>query len=146
MKDSKGFFEIFDGLMAIVLLFTIFLIFNFVLTVPDSSVSSISHEFKESQDVMEQLATKTNIDEDSFLDEITAILKEGKNSKRSVREVSALCKNKFKILGLDRNYYFTETSHLNGDEIISDGNIDSANNITPACRYCGDYCYVLYVW
>lgn len=143
MNDNKGFFEIFDGLIAIVLLFTVFLLFNLVINVPDNSVSTTTYEFKQSQDFMEQLASKTNITDSSFLDEITEVLKEGRNSKNSVRKVSELCENEFKKLGLKKGYYFTETNHLNGDKILASGNIQYANNITTAIRHCGDYCYVL---
>lgn len=144
MDDNKGFFEIIDGFIAIVLIFTVFLLFNLVITVPDNSVSATTYEFKQSQDVMEQLASKTNISDYSFLDEITDVLKDGRNSKNSVRKVSLLCEKKFKNLGLTTGYYFTEMNHLNGNKIIASGNIKQANNITVATRHCGNYCYVLY--
>lgn len=144
MNDKRGFLEIFDGLMAIVLLFTVFLLFNLVVTIPDSSVSTTTYESKQSQDIMEQLSSKTNITDSSFLDDITEVLKDGGNSKNSIRKVSALCEKKFKSLGLTEGYYFTETNHLNGDKIIANGNIKTASNITTATRHCGDYCYVLY--
>ena len=83
MDDNKGFFEIFDGLIAVILIFTVFLLFNLVITVPSDSVSTTAYEFKQSQDIMEQLASKTNITDSSFLDEITNILKDGKDSKNS---------------------------------------------------------------
>lgn len=143
MDDNKGFFEIFDGLIAVILIFTGFLLFNLVITVPSDSVSTTAYEFKQSQDIMEQLASKTNITDFSFLDEITNILKDGKDSKNSIRKVSALCEKKFKNLGLTTDYYFTEMNHLNGDKIIASGNIKTADNITTAMRHCGDYCYVL---
>ena len=94
---TKDFFEIIDGLISIVLLFTVFLIFNLVLTVPDNSVSTTTYEFKQSQDIMEQLASKTNISDYSLLDEITEVLKDGRNSKNSVRKVSLLCEKSLKI-------------------------------------------------
>ena len=143
MVDNRGFLEIFDGLIAIILLFTVFLIFNLVIAIPDNSVSTTTHDFKQSQDIMEQLSSKTNITDSTFLDEITQILKEGKNSKNSIRKVSSLCEKEFKKLGLTEGYYFTETNHLNGDKIIASGNIKYANNITTASRHCGNYCYVL---
>lgn len=146
MNDNRGYLAIFDGMLAVILLFTVFLIFNLVVSIPNDSVSTSVQEFKDSQDVMEQLATKVNITDVSFLESVTAILKEGKNSKWSVREVSKMCGEKFKNLGLKSNYYFTETNHLKGDEIISNGDIDSASNITTVSRNYEDYCYVLYVW
>lgn len=144
--NNKGYFEIFDGLMAVILLFTVFLIFNLGLNVPNDSVSTVSHDFRESQDFMEQLSSKVNITDTSFLEDISEVLREGHNSKNSMRMVSSMCEKKFKTLGLEGSYYFTETNHLNGDKIIASGNIDSATNITTASRHCGDYCYVLYVW
>ena len=144
--NNKGYFALFDGIVAIIILFTVFLIFNLVISVPDNSVSTVSYEFKDSQDVMEQLSSKVNITDVSFLESITSILENGRNSKASIRKVSVLCGEKFKNLGLTKNYYFTETHHLNGVEIISNGNMESASNITTASRNYGDYCYVLYVW
>lgn len=143
MNDNRGFFEIFDGLIAIIILLFIFLMFNLVLTLPNNQVSTTTHEFKDSQDVMEQLSAKTNITDESFLEEITEVLKEGRNSKKSLREVSSMCEKKFKTLGLEGTYYFTETNYLNGDKIVSSGNINSVNNVTIASRHCRDYCYVL---
>lgn len=146
MNDNKGYLAIFDGLIAIILLFTIFLIFNLVASTPNSSISTTVSDFKDSQDIIEQLTTKVNITDVSFLQHITSILKEGKNSKKSIVVVSKLCEEKFKNLGLTSNYYFTETNYLNNEKIISSGNIDAANNITTTSRTYDDYCYVLYVW
>ncbi|MDO5847986.1 MAG: hypothetical protein Q4P18_00415 [Methanobrevibacter sp.] len=144
--NDKGYFEIIDGILAIILIFTVFSIFNLVLSVPNESVSSSVYEFKSSQDIMEQLSSKVDVADVSFLEEITNILKENKNSKRSVKIVSSLCDEKFKILGLKKNYYFTETNHLNKDKISSNGNINAANNLNVASRFCDDYYYVLYTW
>ena len=94
---------------------------------------------------METLSGKINFTDRTFLGEISAILKENKNSKKSTREVSDICKNKFDSFKL-KNYKFCENNKLKGKVLASKGNYDKADKVTVATRTYRDYSYTLYVW
>ncbi len=144
MKDESGYLAIIDGLIAIILIFSVFLIFNLILNVPENTYTVVSHENTVSQDVMQQLDTNINLTDKTFLEEISAILDKNKHSKKSIREVSKLCEAKFNQLGLKNNYLFKETNV--GFDIIEKGNYQTSQNVSTSSRNCGDYCFKLYVW
>lgn len=144
MNNQQGYLAIIDGIIAIVLLFSAFLVFNLVLTVPDSSYIVVSHENTKAQDVIQQLSTNINLTDKTFLEEISAILDENKHSKKSIREVSKLTEEKLGQLGLENNYLFRETNV--GFDIVGKGSPESEVDVSVASRNCGKYCFKLYVW
>ena len=76
---------------------------------------------------------------------ITGILKENKNSKKSVLEVSQICGDKlaeFKI----KNYRFVESNHLNSKVLAESGDFTKAEDVSVATRNFDGYSYTLYVW
>ena len=94
---------------------------------------------------MELLSGKINFNDDTFLERISGILKDNKNSKNSIRQVSAISKEKLDSYNL-KNYQFQENNVLNGKVLASSGNLNRANEVNVATRNYGDYSYTLYVW
>lgn len=144
--DEKGFLEVIDALIAILIIFSVFLLFNNLITIPQADISKNSYEFKQASDVMEQLSSKINVSDKSFLGDISGILKENKDSKSSIHKVGGMVKKRLHILGIDKNYYFSESNHLDNVEIASNGDFKHAQNYTVASRSFGDYCYTLYLF
>ena len=144
MKDQKGYLAIIDGMIAILILFSVFLMFNLILEVPDTSYTVLSHKNTKAQNILQQLSTNINVTDMTFLEEISAILDKDRHSKKSIREISTLSEVKLKQLGLEDNYLFTETNV--GFDILKKGNHESSPNLSVASRNCGRYCFRLYVW
>ena len=88
---------------------------------------------------------KVDFEDKTFLNHITGILKENKNSKKSVLEVSQICGDKlaeFKI----KNYRFVESNHLNSKVLAESGDFTKAEDVSVATRNFDDYSYTLYIW
>lgn len=145
MLDEKGNFFIIDAILAIGLLLLLVLIFNYAIFIPDSYYSSEIKESKNAEDIMEILSGKINFTDRTFIGDISALLKDGKNSKESIQEVSKLCDNKFSSLKL-KNYRFSETNVLKDEVLASSGDYSKANNVSVSIRNYGDYSYTLSTW
>jgi hypothetical protein len=145
MLDNKGSFYIMDAILAIFLLLIVFLVVNTAITLPTSDYSYESKEIRTAQDTMELLSGKIDFNDNTFLAEISNILKEGKNSKESIRQVSEISKDKLNSYKL-KNYMLTENNILKGKVLASKGDYNKANNVDVATRTYGDYSYTLYVW
>lgn len=144
MKDEKGNLYIIEAILAITILFMAIFVVNTVISIPSPDYSYESHDLRSSQEVMEALSGKINFTDQSFLGEISAILKENKNSKKSIQDVSDICQNKFDSFKLT-NYKFTENNKLKGKVLASNGNYKNAKKVSIATRTYGDYSYTLYV-
>ena len=145
MLDEKGSFYLIESILAIVILLMAIFVVNTVISIPSPEYSYDSQDFKTSQDIMEALSGKVNFDDRSFIGTISDILKENKNSKQSVSEVSHICQDKFDTYKL-KNYRFCENNVLDGKVLASSGDFSKANDISQATRTYGDYSYSLYVW
>ena len=145
MLDEKGNLFIIEAILAITILLMAVFVVNTVISIPSPDYSYETHDLKSAQDIMEILSGKLNFTDQTFLSEISAILKENKNSKKSIREVSDICKNKFDSFKLT-NYKFCENNKLKGKVLASKGNYDNADKVTVATRTYRDYSYTLYVW
>ena len=143
MKDEKGYFYIIDAFLAIVILLIAILMVNSVISTTSPSYSTQSHDFTSAQDTMELLSAKINFTDRVFIEDISNILSTNHNSKHSVREVSKLCSEKFKKLGIE-NYQFRENNVLGGKVLASSGML--GEDVSIATRNYGDYSYTLYVW
>lgn len=143
MKDEKGYFYIIDAFLAIVILLIAILMVNSIISAPNPSYSSDSHDFKSAQDTMELLSAKVNFTDRVFIEDISNILNENHNSKHSIREVSKLCHEKFEKLGL-KNYQFRENNVLGGKVLASSGAL--GEDVSIASRSYGEYSYTLYIW
>ena len=143
MKDEKGYFYIIDAFLAILILLIAILMVNSVISTTSPSYSTQSHDFTSAQDTMELLSAKINFTDRIFIEDISNILSTNHNSKHSVREVSKLCSEKFKKLGIE-NYQFRENNVLGGKVLASSGML--GEDVSIATRNYGDYSYTLYVW
>ena len=144
MLDDKGSFYIFDAILAIFLLLTVFLIVNSTI----SQITNYSYESKDirtAQDVMELLSGKIDFNDQTFLGQISTVLEDGDNSKESIREVSKISKDKLDSYEI-ANYRFTEDNVLGGEVLASSGDYKDANNVNVATRTYGDYSYTLALW
>ena len=145
MLDEKGNFFIIDAVLALILILTVFLAFNSAISIQDSSYSSEIRQSKNAQDIMEILSGKVYYNDRTFIGDITEILEENDNSKKSIKEVSKLSKEKFESMDL-KNYRFTESNVLNGKVLASSGDYSSAKDVSSATRSYGDYYYTLSIW
>jgi hypothetical protein len=94
---------------------------------------------------MEMLSGKVNFTDQTFLGEISEILKSNENSKESIHEVSRLCKDKLGSYNI-KNYKFSENNVLNGKVLASSGDYSKASDVSVATRNYGDYSYSLLTW
>ena len=145
MLDNKGSFYIFDAIIAVVLILLVFLVVNTTISLPTSDYSYESKDIRTAQDVMELLSGKVDFDDRTFLEEISAILEDGENSKESIGEVSEISKRKLDSYDL-KNYRFTENDVLDGEVLASSGDYKKADNVDVASRTFGDYSYSLSIW
>ena len=145
MLDEKGNFFIIDAVLAVILLLAVFIVFNSAISIPDSSYSNEIKESKNAQDIMEILSGKAYYSDGTFISDISEILKENKNSKESIREVSGLCKDKFESLKI-KNYRFSETNVLKDKVLASSGDYSNAKDVSSATRSYGDYYFTLSTW
>lgn len=145
MLDEKGNFFIIEAILAIILLLIVILAFNSLILFQNSDYSSDIKNSMSAQEIMEVLDGKINFTDQSFLGDISAILKEKKNSKESIQEVSQLCDEKFETFKL-QNYRFSENNLLDGEMLAGDGDYSKAKDISVASRDYGDYSYTLSVW
>lgn len=145
MLDEKGSLYIIEAILAIVLLLAVFLIVNTVISIPSPDYSYQTNDFKTSHDIMQTLGGKVDFSDRTFLGEISGILKDGKNSKESIRKVSNISKNKFDNLKI-KNYRFSESNILDDEVLASSGDFSRATNVSVATRTYGDYYYTLSVW
>ena len=145
MLDNKGSFYIFDAIIAVVLILLVFLVVNTTISLPTSDYSYESKDIRTAQDVMELLSGKVDFDDRTFLEEISAILEDGENSKESIGEVSEISKRKLDSYNI-KNYRFTENDVLDGEVLASSGDYKKADNVDVASRTYGDYSYSLSIW
>ncbi|WP_406536254.1 hypothetical protein [Methanobrevibacter sp.] len=145
MLDEKGYFYIIDAILAVMLLLMVFLIVNATISIPSPDYSYDSKDIRMAQDTMEMLSGKVNFTDQTFLGEISEILKENENSKESVRDVSRLSKDKLNSFNL-KNYKFSENNVLNGKVLAESGDYSKAKDVSVATRNYGDYSYSLSTW
>ena len=145
MLDEKGYFYIIDAILAIMLLLMLFLVVNVAISIPSPDYSYDSKDIRTAQDTMEMLSGKVNFTDQTFLGEISEILKDNENSKESIREVSRLSKDKLDSFDI-KNYEFTENNVLKGKVLASSGDFSKAADVSVATRNYGDYSYSLSTW
>jgi hypothetical protein len=145
MLDDKGSFYIFDAILAIFLLLTVFLIVNSTISLPTTDYSYESRDIRTAQDVMELLSGKIDFSDKTFMEKISTVLEEGENSKESIREVSKLSEDRLDSYEIE-NYCFTENNVLDGEVLASSGDYKKATNVNVASRTYGDYSYSLSIW
>ncbi|MBR6927638.1 MAG: hypothetical protein IKH62_01255 [Methanobrevibacter sp.] len=145
MLDNKGSFYLIDAILAVVLLLIVFLAINTTVTMPTHEYSYETRDIRTAQDVMELLSGRIDFQDKSFISKISGILKEGENSKESVREVSKISRDRLDSYDLE-NYRLAESNVLNDEVLALKGNYDDAENVSVATRTYGDYSFTLSTW
>lgn len=145
MIGENGSLYIADALIALSILFIAMLMLNSLVSLPNQTFSDISYDSKNAQDIMEILSGKVDFEDKTFLCYITNILKENKNSKKSVQEVSQICDDKFAEFKI-KNFRFIESNHLNSKVLASSGDFTKADSVSVATRNFDGYSYTVYVW
>lgn len=145
MIDSKGNLYFADAVIAISILFIAMLMLNMIISIPNPNYSDISHNSKDAQDIMEILSGKVDFKDKTFLSIISNILKENKNSKKSINDVSQICDDKFAEFKLT-NYRFVETNQLHSTVLSGSGDFSKADKCSVATRNFDGYSYTLYIW
>lgn len=145
MLDNKGSFYLIDAILAVVLLLIVFLAINATVTMPTHEYSYETRDIRTAQDVMELLSGRIDFQDKSFISKISGILKEGENSKESVREVSKISRDRLDSYDLE-NYRLVESNVLNDEVLALKGNYDDAENVSVATRTYGDYSFTLSTW
>ena len=145
MIDENGSLYIADAIIALSILFIAMLMLNSLVSLSNPTYSDISHDSKNAQDIMEILSGKVDFEDKTFLNHITGILKENKNSKKSVLEVSQICGDKLAEFNI-KNYRFVESNHLNSKVLAESGDFTKAEDVSVATRNFDGYSYTLYVW
>ena len=80
VKDERGFLSLFDSLLALFLVFVVFIAFNMVMEIEVPSLSEENKDFKTSQDLMEILSSKATDRDYSTLEIISYTLDYNNNS------------------------------------------------------------------
>ncbi len=145
VKDERGFLSLFDSLLALFLVFVVFIAFNMVMEIEVPSLSEENKDFKTSQDLMEILSSKATDRDYSTLEIISFTLDYNNNSLASQREVTGILDEFFSIYLSSGSYSFAETSQLGGKVLSSRGNVMDGDEVTVAIRHYGNYSYKLYV-
>ena len=145
MLDNKGSLYIIDAVLAVFLLLIVFLVVNAAISMPTADYSYQSKDIRTAQDVMELLSGKIDFTDRTFIEKISTILEDGKNSKESIQEVSEISKEKLDSYNIE-NYQLTETNVLNGKVLASSGDYDKADSVNVATRTYGEYSYTLSIW
>ena len=136
----------FDSLLAVFLLFIVFIAFNMVMEIEVPSLSEENSDFKTSQDLMDILSSKATDRDHSTLETISYILDYNNNSLSSQRKVTGILDEFFSIYLSSGSYSFAETSQLGGKVLSSRGNVMGGDEVTVAIRHHGNYSYKLYVF
>jgi hypothetical protein len=145
-KDKKGFFSIFDGILAILTIIIALMIFNTVINIDISQYSKENNDFLTSQDVMETMTLKVNENTYSTLEIIQQNLERNNNSLQSKEEVSIIAGEFLNSTIPNKSYSLVENNQLNGTIIVANDNIHLAKNISTATRNMGKYSFTLYIW
>ena len=145
MLDDKGSFYLIESILAIAILLMAVFVVNTVISIPSPDYSYDSSDIRTAQDVMESLSGKVNFTDKSFIGSISDTLKQNKNSKKSVRDVSGICQEKLDTYNLG-SYRFCENNVLDGKVLASSGAYSKASSVSQATRTYGDYSYSLSVW
>lgn len=141
MLDNKGSFYIIEGIIAVILLLSVFLIVNTTISIPSHYYSYESNNIKTAQDIMELLSGKIDFTDQSFLSKISKILKKDKYSKKAIKKVSKMSEEKLNSYNL-KNYRFYKDKEI----LVQSGDWSKAENISSATRTYDNHSYILQIW
>jgi len=147
-KDKKGFLSLLDGILAILLVLIALLVFNTVLNFNTPSPYDDYIDSKVANDAMELMAIKIDENSYSILESIIIVLKSNDNTlnyetKKNIANIAGNFLNKTIS---NNNYLLVENNVLDGEIIVSNGDILTASNISTSTRNLGEYSFTLSVF
>ncbi len=139
-KDSGGIYTITDGIIAILLIFIVFMAFNSMINLDVVNDNhQVLSDYELSQDLMEVLSSTSD---DESLNHIYYILKSNNNSQQANIQASNILSSFFDKTIPDKNYVFK----VNNQVLVSRGSLDQTNNYNTVKRRVGDYTFSLLVY
>jgi len=147
-KDKKGFLSLLDGILTISIVLIALLTFNVLLNFHAPSPYDDFIDSKIANDAMELMALKIDENACSTLDSIVIVLKANDNNlnyetKENIANIAGDFLNKTIS---HKNYLLVENNVLNGEIIVSKGDILSSSNISTITRNLGEYSFTLSVF
>lgn len=146
LNDNKGVFSVFDGILAISLVFILLLSFSAIVNIDNYSLSYEIADFKSSNDVLQLMNTKFDENSYSILENIVFTIENTDNSYESRKKIAIICEEFLNNTIPNNGYLFVENNNLNDPIITSKGDISSASNISSATRTVGNYSFTLYIF
>ncbi|MDD6256183.1 hypothetical protein [Methanobrevibacter boviskoreani] len=139
-EDSRGFYSIVDGILAICLIIILLISFSSLtnLDTLDNYDDAISYYY-DAEYILELMSTSDGV-EDSILNQIYLNLREANSSKESFQTSKVIADSFFNQIGMDKNYRFMVNNRI----LSSKGNINQ-DNYNSASRFVGDYRFSLIV-
>ena len=139
-EDSRGFYSIVDGILAICLIINLLISFSSLtnLDTLDNYDDAIS-DYYDAEYILELMSTSDGV-EDSILNQIYLNLREANSSKESFQTSKVIADSFFNQIGMDKNYRFMVNNRI----LSSKGNINQ-DNYNSASRFVGDYRFSLIV-
>ncbi|HTX60913.1 MAG TPA: hypothetical protein VMC48_01260 [Methanobacterium sp.] len=138
--DDKGFIFTLDAVLALIPVFIIIMALSSSndgnLILPSQQLR-LSHQAQDVMDAMSQY----RVSESTLLGEISQALVD--NDKDAARDLSQAFLDE-NLPGA--NYKLVEINQLNGAAIISNGNMESAQNVAVGTKNYGNHSFRLYVW
>jgi hypothetical protein len=144
-EDVNGIFFSIDitlGLIPIIIL--ILTVANTNLDYTDSFLEK--QHFQRAQDTAEIMATYTEHGDQTILEKVSDVLSENQDKTEGI-ELSKNITSPFleRTVG-NMKYRLEEINYLKGTEIISNGDINKAENVGVAVKCYGKYLFRLYIW
>lgn len=147
IKDIKGFLSLFDGIIAILLLFLALFAFNSLIYFESPSYDRTLPDSKLANDAIELMATEKG-DDYSVLYSIVLILENNNNTLDYTTRsyISTIAGDFLNKIVPDKNYMLVENNILNGEIILSKGYMDDNANISSSTRNIGEYSFTLSIF
>lgn len=143
--DNKGFIFTIDAVLALIPVFIVLMAVSGVdqgsLILPSQQIR-LSHQAQDTLDAMGQYHTS----EGTLIEEMVVVLKVNNNDATGVAGAGKLAGAYLENNLPGMNYNLVELNHLNGETIISKGNMEDAPNVAIGTKNHGDYCFKLYMW
>ena len=144
-EDINGIFFSIDvalGLIPIIIL---------ILTVANTNIDYTGpflekQYFQKAQDTTELMATYTEHDDQTLLAKISNALSENHVQSAGIDSARNLASPFLERTIGNMKYRLEEINYLKGAEIVSNGDINKANNVGVAVKCYGNYLFRLYVW
>ncbi len=145
IMDDNGFIFTLDAVLALIPVFIVLMAVSGVdqgsLILPSQQIR-LSHQAQDTLDAMAQYHTS----ESTLIEEMVMVLKANNNDATGITGAGKLAGAYLDDNLPGMNYELVELNHLNGETIISKGNMDNAPNVAVGTKNYGDYCFKLYVW